>query len=320
MLMKPEVSIVIVCMNNMQNLRPCLDSIMAHTTVSYETLVVAYLFSHENLKQVRAEYPWVKIIESHDIRGFSENNNLALRKARGEFCFVLNDDTEMNEPVVDRLVETIRTLPDDVAIVSPKVVYPNGEVQCCGRPPKSWRTFLLGQLRVWSEKDGEYVNGSGIFQSYNILGAAFLIKTEIFEREGWFDEFYFFCPEDIALSTRLNEKGYRCFVNADVQIIHKEGMSARSSSMIQTATKPAAIVGSLHFYSGGSRFRFFFLASVVFCSTFVSFLFHRTVSLIKRDAGLNYVLSVGAWNMLCSIFSQSTPKDVFVRYYRQLKA
>ena len=67
--MNPEVSIVIVCMNRMDNLRPCLDSIKSHTGVSYETFVVAYLFSEAKLEALRAEYPWVKVIVSDEIRG-----------------------------------------------------------------------------------------------------------------------------------------------------------------------------------------------------------------------------------------------------------
>ena len=42
-----KVSIVIVCMNNLKNLYPCLNSIIKHTSVSYEILVVAYLFSRK---------------------------------------------------------------------------------------------------------------------------------------------------------------------------------------------------------------------------------------------------------------------------------
>ena len=50
---KLQVSIVIVCMNNLKNLYPCLNSIRKYTTVSYETLVVAYMFSKENLEKVK---------------------------------------------------------------------------------------------------------------------------------------------------------------------------------------------------------------------------------------------------------------------------
>ena len=77
----PLVSIVIVCMNRMDNLVPCLEGIRAHTGVSYETLVVAYRFSPENLEKAQTDFPWVRWVVSDEIRGFSENNNLALRQA-----------------------------------------------------------------------------------------------------------------------------------------------------------------------------------------------------------------------------------------------
>ena len=101
-----DVSIVIVCMNNYGQLKDCLDSIKQYThDVSYEVLLVAYFFSEGNLDKLRSEYPWVKVIISNEIRGFSANNNLALRQAQGRYCFVLNDDTYMTMPVIDMLVK-----------------------------------------------------------------------------------------------------------------------------------------------------------------------------------------------------------------------
>ena len=81
-----EVSVIIVSMNNYEVLSRCLDSIRTHTSTSYEVFVVAYLFSPENLQHLRQNYPWAQIIESNEIRGFSANNNLALRKATGKYC------------------------------------------------------------------------------------------------------------------------------------------------------------------------------------------------------------------------------------------
>ena len=52
-----EVSIVIVCMNRLDNLYPCLESIARHTEVEHATLVVAYMFSPENLKKARRDFP-----------------------------------------------------------------------------------------------------------------------------------------------------------------------------------------------------------------------------------------------------------------------
>ena len=232
-----DVSIVIVCMNNLKNLYLCLESIEKYTNkVTYETLVVAYLFSKENIEKVKVSFPWVSFIESNEIRGFSENNNLALRQAKGKYCFVLNDDTEMKMPVIDRLVETIENLPADVAVVSPRSVFGDGTFQSCGRPKYTFRTFVLQQFKLWNEQKTKsaYVNQKGVFQTYNLWGAFFLIKTAVFRNMGWFDERYFFCPEDIALSDSLNKMGYKCYVNANIVITHYEGMSGKSLSMIQT--------------------------------------------------------------------------------------
>ena len=79
-----KVAIVIVCMNNLKNLIPCLDSIKTYTHTDYEVWLVAYMFSKENLNIVKEKYPDVIIVESNDIRGFAENNNLALRKVKSK--------------------------------------------------------------------------------------------------------------------------------------------------------------------------------------------------------------------------------------------
>ena len=152
---KLQVSIVIVCMNNLKNLYPCLNSIRKYTTVSYETLVVAYMFSKENLEKVKQDFPWVTFIESREIRGFSENNNLALRQARGRYCFVVNDDTYMDMPVIDELVSTFEKLTGRVAIVSPNIKYPDGRPQYCGRNKATFWTFLASSVGI-RHKDSQY--------------------------------------------------------------------------------------------------------------------------------------------------------------------
>lgn len=315
-----EVSIVIICMNNLKNLYPCLDSIKKYTSVSYETLVVAYLFSPENLQKAKADYPWATFIESNEIRGFSENNNLALRQAKGKYCFVVNDDTEMKMPVIDELVKTIESLPNDVAVVSPVTKYPNGSTQFCGRPYKNWWTLIKQDLHIFDEKkDKIYSNKSGIFKSYNIIGAAFLIKTEIFKSVGWFDEYYFFSPEDLALSTLLNKKKYHCYVNAKVPLIHYEGMTGKSLSMVQTATRPASAKGALHFYSENNPFLYVILATWIWLHSFLQFIVHRTKSLGKKKPSIPYILSIGDWHVCETILTTKTPKEIFINYYNTLR-
>ena len=307
-------------MNNLKNLYPCLESIKKYTTVSYETLVVAYLFSKENLEKVKKDFPWVTFIESNEIRGFSENNNLALRQAKGKYCFVLNDDTEMKMDVVGGLVKTIESLPENVAIVSPCILNYKGEVAVCGRPKASIINYVLGTFHLRRlNTDRKYTNQKGLFQSYNILGAAFLIKTDVFREHGWFDEYYFFCPEDIALSTDLNNNGYYCYVNEDVKIIHYEGMSNKSASMIQTATWPASRQGGIRFYSHNRKHVELFLRLVTFVGVGLNFIVHRIKGLMSPRPNQYYVMSIGDLNIVKTSFSSLTPKELFIKYYSKIK-
>lgn len=325
----PLVSIVIVCMDNMENLRRCLTSLKPHTSVSFETLVVAYLFTPEHLAAARAEFPWAIFIESNEIRGFSENNNLALREARGRYCLVLNDDTWITMPAVDRLAATLGRLPESAAIVSPVLVSPEGRVLVCGKPPRDWLDVTMesthlpwGRLKRRRER---YCGKTGVFRTYNITGAAFMAKTDIFRSVGWFDEYYFFAPEDIALSTLLNEKGYECYVDADAVIVHNEGMTSPSTSPVQTAVRPAGCKGGLYLYSHGKQnvFLYYFLAAVYSVHALGQSIYHFAKSRAAPRGSLDRtrygILASGDWHVVLNMFNSKTPKEIFIRYYRTAK-
>lgn len=315
-----DVSFVIVCMNNLKNLYPCLNSIKEYTTVSYEVLVVAYLFTDENLSKVRKDFPWVKFVESNEIRGFSENNNLALKEARGKYCFVLNDDTEMKMDVAGELYRTIENLPSEVAIISPATYYGNGELQSCGRPPHTTLTYIKGLLRIGNEqKDASpYVNQKGVFQSYDVVGAAFMIRTDVMKELGWFDERFFFCPEDVALSTKANKNGYKAYVNADVHLIHYEGMTGHSVSKVKTATAPAGMRGSLIYYSHDNLLLYALLGTLTYVITQIKWM-RYSYRYKKSDDPYDWVFMTLCKNIVNSIFTRKTPKEIFIKYYSALK-
>lgn len=310
-----DVSIVIVCMNNLKNLYPCLEGIRKYTTVSYETLVVAYLFSKENVEKAKRDFPWVTFIESNEIRGFSENNNLALRQAKGRYCYILNDDTLMDSPVIDELVKTMERQKDNVAVVSPNIKYPDGRPQFCGRNKTSFWTFLKSHLE-FKFQDTQYVDRKGCFQTFNIMGAAFLIKTDIFKSIGWFDEYYFFCPEDIAVSTELNEMGYKCIVNGDIVQYHIQG---GTWSIMQTATEPVHMKGSVAFYSENSLLKKIVLTMVLTIRSILR-AFAWSVIFIFTQKDKSKIKILVYINIIHALFSTKTPKELFIKYYRNIKS
>ena len=304
-------------MNNLKNLYPCLESIKKYTTVSYETLVVAYLFSKENLEKVKKDFPWVTFIESNEIRGFSENNNLALREAKGRYCFVVNDDTYWSEHLIDELVHGLYELPRHIAVLSPNILKPNGDIQYCGRPKYTLYDFFLKAIGLDNKYriNSPYINQQGLFKSYNLMGACFLIRTDIFRNVGWFDEKYFFCPEDIALSTKLNNSGYECYVNADYRITHIGG-GTRSLSKASLATKPAQTRGLILFYGENSKLNGILAKLIAIAFHGIRFLILSALCVVGFR---KFELSRDAHkNGLFAAFSDSTPKQLFMKYYESI--
>lgn len=302
-------------MNRMDNLYPCLQSIRNHTGVSYETFVVAYLFDKTDLARAKEDFPWVTFIESDDIRGFSENNNLALRRAQGRFCFVLNDDTEFSEPVIDTLVEDMARLPESAAIVSPRLLNADGSLQLCGRPPYPSRYYALQQWHLHKEPIDDTLGKTPVFGSVfptsNITGACFLIKRDVFESLGWFDEVYFFTPEDIALSTLARERGHTVWVDSGTCITHKWKTTA---SRISPAVRPTAVKGSLIFFGRHSKAARLGLSVIVWLAEYTK----------RVKASLRYKLDPTEENLIklktfrnitAEIFSRLTPKEIFRKYY-----
>ena len=309
------VSVVIVCMNRPDLLNPCLESLYAYTSTPLEVWVVAYLFSEENLKRLKEEWPEVKVVESQELRGFSENNNLALRQITGEYCFVVNDDTLQRMPVIDALLADFGRLPENAAIVSPKIVFPDGRVQTSGRAPwTAWR-YVKHYLHLVDETvPTSWSMQEGLFRTWTVNGACFLIKTAVFREAGWFDETYTFTPEDIALGHRINEMGYTVWADADVEITHLAGGTV---SRMEAAIKPTRVRGALQFYSGGKPLKYALLGSFVWC---VEALRRLKYLFADRSDPSSHaaIMFTTAGNVMRSIFTKRTSKVIFTELYQQV--
>ena len=334
-----QVSVVIVCMGDPTvHLYACLDSLFAQNRTPLEVWVVAYLMQAEHREALAARYPAIHIIESREVRGFAENNNLALRKIDSEYCFVVNDDTLQSMPVVDLLLEDLKKLPENAAAVQPKIVFGDGRVQTCGRTPwTAWRyakhylhwvdegrteggigsrisghprpdkregptAVPIGTLRDGrGRSEAEAIRESmppSVVRTYTLNGACFLIKTAVFRKMGWFDERYFFTPEDIALGHALNDAGYSVWVHPQVCITHLAGGSV---SAMEQAIKPARVRGSLIFY-GEPLWLKCFIWSVELAR-------YVKNSILRRE-----VNKKSARNVMHAVFSKQTPKEIFIRF------
>jgi hypothetical protein len=160
---------------------------------------------------------------------------------------------------------------------------------------------------AWSMKEG-------IFRTWTVNGACFLIRTEVFREAGWFDETYTFTPEDIAIGHKINEMGYSVWADADVTIAHLAGGTV---SRLEAAIKPTRVRGALQFYSGGSPLKYFLLGSFVWSVEALrrlKYLFADRSDPSSRAA----ILYATARNVMRSVFTRSTSKEVFIRLYNEI--
>jgi len=310
-----KVSVVIVCMDKMEVLYPCLESMLHHNKTALDIWVVAYMFSPEHLEKLKSDWPDIHIAESNELRGFAENNNLALRQIDSDYVFIVNDDTLQEMPVVDLLLEDMKKLPADVAAISPKIVLSDGSVQTCGRAPwTAWR-WMKHYLHIEDElKKTRWSMQPGLFRSWTLNGACFLARTEAFRKAGWFDETYTFTPEDIALGHKFNDMGYQVWTDAEVCITHLAGSTA---SRMEAAIKPTRVVGALHFYSNGSTFKRSLLAAYAWCIEALRYAKYKIFGCRNEH---DRIMKDTARNVMRYVFSGKTSKQVFTELYNTLKA
>ena len=307
----PEVSVVIVCMGGPQkHLEACLEGLRTHTRVPYELLVVAYLWPSQEKEAFAKAHPEVSLIPSDEPRGVAENNNLALPLAKGRYCLLLNDDTRLYMPVVDALVSDFKRLPSDAAVLCPCIRFADGRLQTCGRAPWTPFRYALHYLHLVHEaRPGrwnlipECASDPGLFRTFTLNGACFLIRTDVFRSAGWLDQRFFFTPEDIALGHRLNDFSYSVWADAYVSITHLAGGSV---SQMEQAVKPARVRGSLIFYGEPLLLKLFICA--------VEALRYVKNGLVKPRTAHSMLMRRTAANVLRTVFSRETPKAIFLRF------
>ena len=309
-----KVSIVIVCMNRPDNLYPCLDCINANTRTECKTYVVAYMYDKTSLEEAREKYPWVEFIVSDEWRGFSENNNLALRKVDTPYTLVINDDTEFDGPLIDTMVADFEALGPEAGIVASPLYNADGSIQFCGRS-----SFTAGYYirHAWHLTDNPSsfddfqsvtVDGRKLYMVGNVSGACFMIRTDLFRRLGFFDERFFFTPEDIAVSEAVAAAGKKVYMDSSLHLVHKyHGSTSRMTACI----RPAEIRGCMVHLSKGSNLRYIIIGIPVWAAEMSK---RIKASLRCALGGRDRTRLMVYRNTTRSIFTHKTAKDLFLQF------
>ena len=233
----PLVSIIIVNYNVKDFLIQCIDSIHQSDSCRKTEIIVVDNHSFDGSQKIlKKRFPHIKLIENQENIGFGSAVNQGAELASGEYLFVLNPDTIIQEDTINVLVNYL-IAHKEVGMVGPKIINSDGKLQqACKR---SFPTFkvalpkLLGISKLfpnstWAGKYNlTYLDPDKIHSVDAVSGACMLMKTNLFRKLDGFDEEYFMYGEDIDLCYRLKQRGNEIHYNPETQILHYQGESVK---------------------------------------------------------------------------------------------
>jgi len=171
----------------------------------------------------------ITLINSPKNIGFGAGNNLAFKKAKGEYLFIHNPDITVAPDSLQKLVNYLRKH-DEIGLLGPKLVYSNGDVQdSCRRFMKFTDLIIkrtpLKNFNPWKARLQRY-----LMQDFDhdktqevdlITGAAMIGRTDfIWKALKGFDEKYFLFMEDFDLCQRVWEAGKKVVYYPEVEVLH----------------------------------------------------------------------------------------------------
>jgi GT2 family glycosyltransferase len=234
-----KVSIIIVGYNAREYLQQCLASIFrARQEPAIEVILVDNASTDGSVAMVRELFPQVHIVENTNNTGFAAGNNLGIKRARGEFCLLLNSDTEITGSALRTLVSFLDEHPD-AGVVSGRIVYADRSDQGVARRFPTPMNALFGRktflTRIFPNNRfaRRYMicrahSSSEPFEVDWVSGCCLMIRSSVIEQVGVLDEKFFMYWEDADWCFRIKQKGWKVFCVPEAVVVHHEGKSSRS--------------------------------------------------------------------------------------------
>ncbi|RMF08775.1 MAG: glycosyltransferase [Candidatus Neomarinimicrobiota bacterium] len=235
----PSVSVILVNYNVRDYLVHCIQSLKQSNYDGFlEILVVDNHSFDDSVATIRTQFPEVKIQAQDTNLGFGKAVNRGVADTSGDYLFILNPDTVVQEDTLASLVTYMEAHPE-VGIVGPKILNADGSLQlACKRTFPTLSVALpkvLGLSRLfprtkWAGRYNlTYLDEDEIHSVDAISGSCMLVRRSVFEAVDGFDERFFMYGEDLDLCYRVKAQGYSIHYYPRTQIVHYQGESVKSA-------------------------------------------------------------------------------------------
>lgn len=227
-LMKPFVSIVILNFNQLKVSCEFLDSCKHLTYDNYEIIMVDNASKEDPTLFIQNNYPNIILIRNEQNLGFTGGNNVGIAAAKGDYVFIVNNDTEVTPNLLEKLLEPFENDPS-IGVVSPKIKYYSNPtlIQYAGYTPMN---PITGQAMAVGSKQEDLGQHDKSGYTYFAHGAAMLVKREVIEKVGAFADIFFIYYEELDWGERIRRAGYKIYYQAEAEIFHKESVTMGKES------------------------------------------------------------------------------------------
>ena len=290
-----SLSIIIVSYRSWNRLDACLKSIAAQSMDDIEVIVVDNHSDDGQAHEFISMHPQVRFILQDTNAGFAQACNRGAKEAKGSWLLFLNPDTVLQTNTLLPLLKRVSDEPTWKLIGIRQLNDQGKDTHPHGLFLKWWNVWApmrsLERLIKGEKSSKQYLSTTPIAYPDWISGAFVLIrKNDLLELGGWDERFWMYF-EDMDLSKRAAEKGWKRVLYNELVCTHSHGGSSRINPETKAITKSAVIISAIKYLKKHNRPFYFGLAMDMFVlSKLIDILIAYPFSATKR-AMVKHLLS-----------------------------
>ncbi len=233
----PDCSVIIVSFNTREVLRECLEALAGgQGGLMIETIVVDNASADGSAAMVAEQFPEVTLIRGGANLGFGPANNRGFAVATGRYLVLLNSDAFVGPETLAASVALMDAEPD-IGLAGGRLVGRDGSWQPSARMfPSLLNEFLTisglsarwPQSRLFGRVDRTWADEHAAADVDWVPGAYSIIRRDLTEGLGGFDERFFLYFEEVDLCRRIKAAGLRVVYRPEIEVVHIGGESSRT--------------------------------------------------------------------------------------------
>lgn len=212
------ISIVILNWNGKKITEECLNSIKKQAFKEYEIILIDNASKDDSSKYLKKKFPKITLIQNKENLGYAGGNNVGIKKAKGDWVLILNNDTVLDKDFLSELWKN----KDKADILGVKNYFYD-------KPTTIWAigsrlNFFTMRAKLIANKKQDSKEIDNLIVDHAV-GSAIFVKRKVFEKIGYFNEDYFCYYEETEWQTRAQKAGFKISWVPSAKLWHKVAYS-----------------------------------------------------------------------------------------------